>query len=516
MRRRLALAVTFLIFLGGFDSATAAAVIKPGGTCPKAGAIQSYAGKSYVCAKKGTRLTWILVSTPIVVKPTSPAPSITPNPVPVVTQAPIAIETQAPISPKIPAELSYLENVLGEPLFTVIGTPNDICQIVTTQTNGTGVKQAVILDDFGKYQFTLTKSGLGTSATVQAKCTKSGEALAAYEAPKPVVKSVKVTNFPATVAPGQVVKYQVSGSIDDQCSQQSMYPGSAATSKNISLGKTGTLENTLTIGSATGLLQIEIICKVSGNTGISSQVEYAIVKLTIGGIPTQMAPLEKFTWTLKATPNDTCEISTTFPGQSATTQSLTLKTAGTASTPVTLGSRTGQLIYSITCAKSGSAIAISNVSSSTATTPAPTVPAPTVPSPTTSTSGRLSKICITADPGVPFTTGCQSDFYPYWNLSFCTPRTTSSWALYSYSRDGSVPATIVLFDLPMSRVNWDNGTDMPSICPDSAKPLAISIGDMIPKKTLNAETFVYALRRTYKNPNGTTASQDYLIKVSVS
>jgi len=516
MRRRLALAVTFLIFLGGFDSATAAAVIKPGGTCPKAGAVQSYAGKSYVCAKKGTKLTWMLVSTPIVVKPTSPAPTATPNPVPVVTQSPIAVETQAPIAPKTPAELSYLENVLGEPLFTVIGTANDVCQIATTQTNGTGVKQAVILDDFGKYQFTLTKGALGTSATVQAKCTKSGEVLAAYEAPKPVVKSVKIINFPATVTPGQVVKYQVSGTIDDQCTQQSMYPGSAATSKNISLGKTGTLENTLTIGSATGLLQIEIICKVSGNTGISSQVEYAIVKLTIGGIPTQMAPLEKFTWTLKATPNDTCVITTTFPGQSATSQTLTLKTAGTASTPVTLGSRTGQLIYSITCEKSGSATAISNVSSSTATTPAPTVPAPTVPSPTTSTSGRLSKICITADLGVPFTTGCQSDFYPYWNLSFCTPRTTSSWALYSYSRDGSVPATIVIFKYPMSRVSWDNGTDMPSICPDSAKPLAIFIGDMIPKKTVNAETFLYALRRTYKNPNGTTASQDYLIEVSVS
>ena len=183
---------------------------------------------------------------------------------------------------------------------------------------------------------------------------------------------------------------------------------------------------------------------------------------------------------------------------------------------MTLGSQSGVLVVSVVCVKSGSATAISNVSSSTATTPAPTVPAPTVPAPTTSTSGRLTKICITADPGAPFTTGCQSDFYPYWNLSFCTPRATSSWALYSYSRDGSVPATIVLFDLPMSRVIWDNGTDMPSICPDSAKPLAISIGDMIPKKTVKAETFVYALRRTYKNPNGSTATQDYLLKVDVS
>jgi len=505
MRRRLALAVTFLIFLGGFDSATAAAVIKPGGTCPKAGAVQSYAGKSYVCAKKGTKLTWMLVSTPIVVKPTSPAPTATPNPVPVVTQSPIAVETQAPIAPKTPAELSYLENVLGEPLFTVIGTANDVCQIATTQTNGTGVKQAVILDDFGKYQFTLTKGALGTSATVQAKCTKSGEVLAAYEAPKPVVKSVKIINFPATVTPGQVVKYQVSGTIDDQCTQQSVYPGSAATSKNISLGKTGALENSLTIGSTTGLLQIEIICKVSGNTGISSQVEYAIVKLTIGGIPTQMAPLEKFTWTLKATPNDTCVITTTFPGQSATSQTLTLKTAGTASTPVTLGSRTGQLIYSITCEKSGSATAISNVSSSTATTPAPTVPAPTVPAPTTSTSGRLSKICVGADPGVPFATGCQSNTYPLWSLSFCSPRSTSgAWSLYS----GSEPASA-------TQVAKDSGLDSPSICSDPSKPLWITLGDMIPTRITTAQSFLYFVRWAYIL-NGKVVTKDYPVRISVS
>jgi len=515
MRRRLALAVTFLIFLGGFDSATAAAVIKPGGTCPKAGAVQSYAGKSYVCAKKGTKLTWMLVSTPIVVKPTSPAPTATPNPVPVVTQSPIAVETQAPIAPKTPAELSYLENVLGEPLFTVIGTANDVCQIATTQTNGTGVKQAVILDDFGKYQFTLTKGALGTSATVQAKCTKSGEVLAAYEAPKPVVKSVKIINFPATVTPGQVVKYQVSGTIDDQCTQQSVYPGSAATSKNISLGKTGALENSLTIGSTTGLLQIEIICKVSGNTGISSQVEYAIVKLTIGGIPTQMAPLEKFTWTLKATPNDTCVITTTFPGQSATSQTLTLKTAGTASTPVTLGSRTGQLIYSITCEKSGSATAISNVSSSTATTPAPTtpaptvpaptVPAPTVPAPTTSTSGRLTKICIVAEPGVPFNTGCQSDTYPFWSLSFCSPRSNGgAWNMYS----GFDP-------INASRVAKDVGLDVPSRCPDPSKPLWIVIGDMIPTSTVASKSFWYLVQWAYIS-NGGVATKEYQIRVTVS
>jgi hypothetical protein len=222
VRRYLPSAVALLILISGTHSVEAATTIKVGGTCTKAGLIQKSAGKSYVCAKKGTKLAWVLIS-PAEAKPVTP--SAIPDPAPVVTPTPIALETQAPTTPKIPAALSYLENVLGEPLFTIVGTPNDICQIATTQTNGSGVKQAVTLDDFGKYQFTLTKNGLGTNSTVQAKCSKSGEALVVYQAPQPVVKSVSINNFPTAPTPGQVVKYQIIGTVDDECTQENTFPG---------------------------------------------------------------------------------------------------------------------------------------------------------------------------------------------------------------------------------------------------------------------------------------------------
>ncbi len=494
MRRHLAFIVALLVLFSGTDAAEAATVIKVGGACTKAGLIQKSAGKSFVCAKKGAKLAWILISTPAVAKPA--APVAIPDPTPVVTPTPIAIETQAPTTPKTPAELSYLENVLGEPLFTVVGTPNDICQIATTQTNGSGVKQAVTLDDFGKYQFTLTKNGLGTSATVQAKCTKSGEALAVYEAPKTVVKTVSINNFPTAPTPGQVVKYQITGTVDDQCTQENTFPGSAKTTKTITLGKTGAIEATITIGNTTGLWQVGVICKLSGSKSVSAQVAYATVSANISGIPTTMAPGEKFSWTLRATPGDTCDISTTFPGQTPSTQTVTISSSGGISASVTLGSRTGTLIYAVSCAKSGSATAVASVASASA--PAPTTPAPT----TSSGSRRLTQVCISAGAGVPFETGCQTDSYPFWGLSFCAPRSTSgAWSLY-------ISGTLI-------QVAKDSGLDSPSMCPDASKPLWITIGSMISSNTLTPQSFLYEVHWVYVS-NSKPVTVVYPIRVSVS
>jgi len=500
VRRYLPSAVALLILISGTHSVEAATTIKVGGTCTKAGLIQRSAGKSYVCAKKGTKLAWVLIS-PAEAKPVTP--SAIPDPAPVVTPTPIALETQAPITPKIPAGLSYLENVLGEPLFTIVGTPNDICQIATTQTNGSGVKQAVTLDDFGKYQFTLTRNGLGTNATVQAKCSKSGEALVVYQAPQPVVKSVSINNFPTAPTPGQVVKYQIIGTVDDECTQENTFPGSAKTTKTILLGKTGAIEATITIGSTTGLWQVGVICKLSGSKSVSTQIAYVTVAASISGIPVSMVPGEKFTWAVRGTPLDTCQLTVTFPGQTPSISTITLSTAGSVGYTTTLGTRTGLLSTSVACTKSGNASAVSNVGAASTPTPtsAPVAPAPTTPS----ASGRLTKICVAADAGAPFPTGCQTDTYPFWSLSFCSPRSTSgAWNLHL--GPDATSATLV---------SKDSGLDSPSICSDPSKPLWITLGDMIPTRVTTAQSFLYLVRWAYIL-NGKVVTKDYPVRISVS
>ncbi|NBO09680.1 MAG: hypothetical protein EBV30_10160, partial [Actinobacteria bacterium] len=124
---------------------------------------------------------------------------------------------------------------------------------------------------------------------------------------------------------------------------------------------------------------------------------------------------------------------------------------------------------------------------------------------TPSASGRLTKICVAADAGAPFPTGCQTDTYPFWSLSFCSPRSTSgAWNLHL--GPDATSATLV---------SKDSGLDSPSICSDPSKPLWITLGDMIPTRVTTAQSFLYLVRWAYIL-NGKVITKDYPVRISVS
>ena len=76
--RFLAIALTL-----SFSAPTSNAAIKSGASCPKIGINKIYAGKSYVCVKKGKKLIWdkgnkVLTTTPEPKTSTSPGTSAAP------------------------------------------------------------------------------------------------------------------------------------------------------------------------------------------------------------------------------------------------------------------------------------------------------------------------------------------------------------------------------------------------------------------------------------------------------
>jgi hypothetical protein len=487
-----------------------ASEIRAGGTCAKPGLLKQSGSKIFLCSKKGSKIVWVLRATTKI--PKASAPKLLPEKVPSgVTKTPDpeqppVVTEKPPISkPVIPISVSYSEANLGNPVFEIIGTPEDRCELATVKSSGPRVKENLNLDIEGKSQINLTVAALGKSSVLKINCEKSGVSEIAYEAPKPPIKIVSIEGLPAIATPSSAVKYLVRGTIDDECTLDDTRPGKAATSRKLFLRSTGELEISASLDNSLGNWKLQITCNLSGEKVINTQVAYPQVATTISGIPSEMKPGQKFNWTVKGTRQDACQLVTEFPGQTPSQSNLTLSNAGTATGSITLGSRSGTLIFTVSCSLSGSATAVAVISQAEASAPttAPSAaPAPTTAPRTPSTTGRLSKICTYSDAGVPFTTGCQSDTYPFWSLSFCSPRTTSgAWSIYK------LESTV--------QVAKDSGLDSPSICPDASKPLWITIGDMIPTSTVTAKSFFYTVRWAYIL-NGKVVTKDYPLRVSVS
>jgi hypothetical protein len=513
MRRHISYLLVVMALFSGTTVATANE-IKAGESCSKSGSLRESGFKIFVCSKKGSKLVWVLRATTKI--PKASAPKLLPEKVPVAVaktpapeQQPIVSE-KTPISkPVIPISVSYSEVNVGNPIFEMIGTPEDRCEFTTVKSSGSRVKESLNLDIEGRSKLGLTVATLGKSSVLKISCEKSGTNEISYEAPKPSIKTITVEGLPAIATPSSAVKYQIRGTIDDECTLDDTRPGKAATTRKILLRSTGEFEISASLDSSLGNWKLQITCNLSGEKIVNTQIAYPKVATTISGIPSEMKPGQKFNWSVNGTRQDACQIITEFPGQSPSQSNLTLSNAGTASGAITLGSRSGNLVFTVSCSISGTATAIAvvtstevNVPAATPTTPAatPTTPAATPRAP--SSTGRLSKICTYSDAGVPFTTGCQSDTYPFWSLSFCSPRTTSgAWSIYK------IESTV--------QIMKDSGLDSPSMCPDASKPLWITIGDMIPTSTVTAKSFFYTVRWAYIL-NGKVVTKDYPIRVSVS
>ena len=515
MRRHFSYLIVVMALFSGSTVATASE-IRAGGTCAKPGLLKQSGSKIFLCSKKGSKIVWVLRATTKI--PKASAPKLLPEKVPSGVaktpdpeQPPVVTEKPTISKPVIPISVSYSEANVGNPIFEIIGTPEDRCEFATVKSSGPRVKETLNLDIEGKSQINLTVAALGKSSVLKINCEKSGVSEIAYEAPKPPIKIVSIEGLPAIATPSSAVKYLVRGTIDDECTLDDTRPGKAATSRKLLLRSTGELEISASLDNSLGNWKLQITCNLSGEKVINTQVAYPQVATTISGIPSEMKPGQKFNWTVKGTRQDACQLVTEFPGQTPSQSNLTLSNAGTATGSITLGSRSGTLIFTVSCSLSGSATAVAVISQAEASAPttapnaapAPSAaPAPTTAPRTPSTTGRLSKICTYSDAGVPFTTGCQSDTYPFWSLSFCSPRTTSgAWSIYK------LESTI--------QVAKDSGLDSPSICPDASKPLWITIGDMIPTSTVTAKSFFYTVRWAYIL-NGKVVTKDYPLRVSVS
>jgi hypothetical protein len=207
------------------------------------------------------------------------------------------------------------------------------------------------------------------------------------------------------------------------------------------------------------------------------------------GLPDEMTTGNSYLITVRGIANESCAIVISYPTGNSQNVPFSMSASGIAKISTKPGGAAGTLGMTVTCQKSGVSSARILVTPKSSVTPT----TPTTPSSPATTAQRYTQVCIEGNvPSNLIKVGCQNT-YPYWGIDLCFNRYNG--LAFSLYLDDYTGANLRSFTTGQRMKS--TGTDSPTLCPETNRPLHFTLADSIPTSVTYPSSFRANYRLVY-------------------